>query len=134
MRFRLTALVAFALYVAASFVLGEVYPVYQFTMYSRPVDVRAVAAPWFAAGGQRADADDFACFTGVDASLLAPPEYPHSTRYIWHDWRRWATTRSGASAGATVPVEFGYVLLTLSEAGVEISDPIVQTSGMACRR
>lgn len=134
MRFPLTALAAFEFYVAAAFIVGEVYPIYQFTMYSHPVEARTVAAPWFAAGGQRADADDFACFTGVEASLLTVPSYPEAPGYIWHDWRRWATTRRGHAAEANVPVEFGYVLIEPSDSGVEISEPIVQTSGMACRR
>jgi hypothetical protein len=112
-------MIAFLVYAAGSWILGEVYPFSRFDMYASSAGRSEGAVPVFLVDGKDIDITDYDLFTGIDPDLrtLLPPDVPCSMEYIVRDAARWIAEHRAAPHQPDGPakITIGYRILSIDD-------------------
>jgi len=138
------ALVAFAVWTAASLLIGEMFPFSRVSMYAKMGDRSSGAIPVFLEDGRDANIRDFRLFAGGPVEDIAPGyrcraeggcvTYACSMEFIPRtdiEWMRLHWTETLPDGGT--PVTYVYRLLTVSDGAASIAESSVVWRGLAWR-
>jgi hypothetical protein len=124
---------AFLLYVAGAVLFGDTFPFSRFSMYA---DFRKQGAvPVFLAGGRPVPVRDFESFFGIDPDGMYPRGFPCSLQWRIYEAQRWIAQHTAPSpTERSVPVQWGFKVVTVDDAGRVREDVRIVSEGVACPR
>jgi hypothetical protein len=110
-------MIAFVVYAAGSWILGEVYPFSRFDMYASSAGRSEGAVPVFLVEGREVDVTDYDLFSGIDPDALLPPDVPCSMEYVVRDAARWIAShrKSETQPEGPVTITIAYRILSIDE-------------------
>jgi hypothetical protein len=128
-------------YIGVSLLIGDWFPFSRYSMYASIGRRDHGATPYFKAAGEFVRIDLYGEFLGLELSGMYPQGTPCSLEWQVHEARRWIKQHPAPdgplpSPEARVPVEFGFRLLWVDDAGhlTEKLRPTLQGTARRLRR
>jgi hypothetical protein len=107
------ALIAFVLYLAGAFALGDRFPFSRYDMYAASARRDRGAVPLFLADGVPTEIHDWDRFAGLDGTLV-PDDLPTSLRHAIDEAERWIAQHRAPEGAPPGPVRIQVAVRLLS--------------------